>query len=89
MAKKKAVGAAARQQKRRPGRRLGLKKADGQFVRAGNILLRQRGRHFIAGANVGQGRDFTLFALCDGVMRFQQRRGRKYVVVETQDSDGR
>lgn len=82
MAKKKAVGAAARQQKRRPGRRLGLKKADGQGVLAGNILVRQRGSHFHPGENVGMGKDFTLFALKKGIMKFSQLGGRKYVNVE-------
>ncbi|OQX51149.1 50S ribosomal protein L27 [candidate division CPR3 bacterium 4484_211] len=83
MAKKKAVGAAARQQKRRPGRRLGLKKADGQVVAAGNILVRQRGSKFHPGENVGMGRDFTLFALKRGVMKFSRLKGRKYVNVVT------
>jgi len=83
VAKKKAVGAAARQQKRRPGRRLGLKKADGQVVAAGNILVRQRGSKFHPGENVGMGRDFTLFALKRGVMKFSRLKGRKYVNVVT------
>ncbi|MBU1110548.1 50S ribosomal protein L27 [Patescibacteria group bacterium] len=83
MAKKKAAGAAARQQQRRPGRRLGLKRADGQGVVAGNILVRQRGSHFHPGKNVGMGRDFTLFALKEGVMKFSQLKKRKYVNVVT------
>ncbi len=81
MAKKKAAGAAARQQQRRGGRRLGLKKADGQTVRAGNILVRQRGSTFHAGENVGKGRDFTLFALIDGMMKFSKLKGRKFINV--------
>jgi len=83
VAKKKAAGAAARQQQRRPGRRLGLKRADGQGVVAGNILVRQRGSHFHPGKNVGMGRDFTLFALKEGVMKFSQLKKRKYVNVVT------
>ncbi|MBQ3141353.1 MAG: 50S ribosomal protein L27 [Clostridia bacterium] len=53
-------------------KRLGLKRADGQFVLAGNILCRQRGTHFHPGQNVGMGSDNTLFALTDGVMKFER-----------------
>ena len=53
-------------------KRLGLKKADGQAVLAGNILVRQRGTKFHAGNNVGIGSDDTLFALIDGVVRFER-----------------
>ena len=56
-------------------KRLGLKRADGQFVLAGNILVRQRGTKFHPGTNVGIGSDDTLFALVDGVVRFE-RKGR-------------
>ncbi len=52
-------------------KRLGAKRADGQFVLAGNILLRQRGTHMHPGINVGKGRDDTLFATADGVVRFE------------------
>ncbi len=51
---------------------LGVKRADGQFVLAGNILVRQRGTHIHPGANVGKGKDDTLFALTDGVVRFER-----------------
>ncbi len=51
-------------------KRLGAKRADGQFVKAGNILYRQRGTHIHAGENVGRGGDDTLFALKDGIVRF-------------------
>jgi large subunit ribosomal protein L27 len=50
--------------------RLGLKKSGGQLVKAGNILMRQRGTVFRAGVNVGIGRDHTLFALVDGIVKF-------------------
>ncbi|HRG48985.1 MAG: 50S ribosomal protein L27 [Leptospiraceae bacterium] len=50
--------------------RLGLKKSGGQWVKAGNILMRQRGTTFRAGVNVGVGRDHTLFALVDGIVTF-------------------
>lgn len=56
-------------------KRLGAKRADGQFVKAGNILYRQRGTHIHPGTNVGIGRDDTLYALVDGVLRFE-RKGR-------------
>jgi len=51
--------------------RLGAKRADGQFVLAGNILLRQRGTHMHSGLNVGRGKDDTLFATADGIVRFE------------------
>ena len=56
-------------------KRLGAKRADGQFVLAGNILYRQRGTRIHPGLNVGLGRDHTLFALTDGVVRYT-RKGR-------------
>ena len=51
---------------------LGVKRADGQFVLAGNILVRQRGSKFKAGSGVGMGKDDTLFALVDGTVRFER-----------------
>ena len=63
-------------------KRLGAKRADGQFVLAGNILYRQRGTHIHPGNNVGIGRDDTLFALIDGTVRFEKMgKGRKKVSV--------
>ena len=53
-------------------KRLGAKRADGQFVLAGNILYRQRGTHIHPGTNVGIGSDDTLYALADGVVRFER-----------------
>ena len=53
-------------------KRLGLKRADGQCVLAGNILVRQRGTHFHPGENVGIGSDDTLFALIDGTVKFER-----------------
>ena len=58
-------------------KRLGPKRADGQFVLAGNILVRQRGTHIHPGTNVGKGKDDTLFALTDGVVRLE-RVGKKH-----------
>ncbi len=54
-------------------KRLGAKRADGQFVKAGNIIYRQRGTHIHAGKNVGRGGDDTLYALIDGVLRFERK----------------
>ena len=54
-------------------KRLGPKRADGQFVKAGNILVRQRGTHIHPGKNVGIGTDDTLFAMVDGVLRFERK----------------
>ena len=53
-------------------KRLGPKRADGRFVKAGNILVRQRGTHIHPGVNVGIGSDDTLFATADGVLRFER-----------------
>ncbi|MBI2486445.1 MAG: 50S ribosomal protein L27 [Deltaproteobacteria bacterium] len=54
------------------GKRLGVKKFGGEFVKSGNILVRQRGTKFHPGKNVGLGRDFTLFALVDGTVKFER-----------------
>ncbi|AEF17591.1 MULTISPECIES: 50S ribosomal protein L27 [Thermoanaerobacterium] len=54
-------------------KRLGVKRADGQFVLAGNILVRQRGTKIHPGANVGRGKDDTLFALIDGYVTFERK----------------
>ena len=63
-------------------KRLGPKRADGQFVLAGNILVRQRGTHIHPGVNVGIGKDDTLFAKIDGVVRFETKHaGKKQVSV--------
>lgn len=61
----------------------GVKRYDGQEVLAGNILVRQLGTKFHPGRNVGLGRDFTLFAKADGVVRFEVRNNRKYISVLT------
>ena len=63
-------------------KRLGSKRADCQFVKAGNILVRQRGTHIHPGENVGRGSDDTLFALVDGTVKFERRgRDKKQVSV--------
>ena len=66
-------------------KRLGPKRADGQFVKAGNILVRQRGTHIHPGVNVGIGTDDTLFAKADGVVRFSHLgKDRMQVSIEVQ-----
>lgn len=63
-------------------KRLGVKRADGQFVLAGNILVRQRGTHIHPGKNVGIGGDDTLFAKIDGAVKFERKdKSRKQVSV--------
>ena len=65
-------------------KRLGPKRADGQFVKAGNILVRQRGTHIHPGVNVGIGSDDTLFATADGVLHFERKgKDRKQASVYT------
>ncbi len=70
------------------GRRLGVKKFGGQTVRAGNILVRQRGTRFFPGENVGIGNDHTLFATADGIVHFEEKgKGpRRYIRVESASS---
>ena len=64
-------------------KRLGVKRADGQFAMAGSIIVRQRGTRIYPGANVGLGKDYTLFALTDGVVKFgRDGRGRKSVSIQ-------
>ncbi|MCB0328982.1 MAG: 50S ribosomal protein L27 [Bdellovibrionales bacterium] len=71
MAHKKA-GGSSKNGRDSIGKRLGIKKFGGEQVKAGNILVRQRGTTFHAGNNVGTGSDFTLFALVDGTVQFSQ-----------------
>ncbi|HAN10330.1 MAG TPA: 50S ribosomal protein L27 [Clostridiales bacterium] len=66
-------------------KRLGAKRADGQFVLAGNILYKQRGTHIHPGKNVGKGSDDTLFALIDGYVSFERKgRDKKQVSIYTE-----
>jgi large subunit ribosomal protein L27 len=81
MAHKKA-GGSSRNGRDSAGRRLGVKRSSGQVVRAGNILVRQKGTKVYPGENVGMGRDYTLFAKIDGLVKFEKRgRDRKQVSV--------
>ena len=61
--------------------RLGVKKFGGEFVIPGNIIIRQRGTKYKPGLNVGIGKDYTIFALIDGQVKFEDKHGRKYVSV--------
>ncbi len=75
MAHKKA-GGSSRNGRDSQGKRLGVKRYGGQKVHAGTIIVRQRGTRVHPGRNVGMGRDFTLFALTDGVVQFDHATGR-------------
>ncbi|MEM6730709.1 MAG: 50S ribosomal protein L27 [Myxococcota bacterium] len=80
MAHKKGQGSTRNGRDSNP-KYLGVKRHDGMTVLAGNILVRQRGTKIHPGRNVGCGRDHTLFALVDGVVRFEQRNNRTTAVV--------
>ena len=81
MAHKKGLGS-SKNGRDSESKRLGLKRADGQFVVAGNILVRQRGTKFHPGKNVKKGSDDTLFAVADGIVRFERLgKDRKQVSV--------
>ena len=82
MAHKKAAGS-SRNGRESESKRLGVKIFGGQQIRAGNIIVRQRGTHFHPGVNVGLGRDHTLFAKATGKVKFETRgpKNRKFVSV--------
>ncbi len=84
MAHKKAAGSTRNGRDSNP-KMLGVKIFGGQTIVAGNIIVRQRGTEFHAGAGVGMGRDHTLFALNDGVVKFATKGkfNRRYVMVES------
>lgn len=80
-AHKKGVGS-SKNGRDSESKRLGVKRADGQFVLAGNILVRQRGTKIHPGNNVGRGGDDTLFALIDGIVKFERKgKNKKQVSV--------
>lgn len=82
MAHKKGQGS-TRNGRDSESKRLGVKKYGGQVVKAGNIIVRQRGTKFHPGINVGRGGDDTLFATADGTVTFKRKgKGRKFVSVE-------
>ena len=77
MAHKKA-GGSTRNGRDSKSKRLGVKRFGGEFVRAGNIIVRQRGSKFRAGKNVGTGKDHTLFAMAAGVIKFSKKQIERY-----------
>ncbi len=84
MAHKKGVGSSRNGRDSKP-KMLGVKRGDGEHVRCGTILVRQRGTKWHAGNNVGVGRDYTLFALIDGYVKFENAtKDRKRVSVYPQ-----
>lgn len=81
------AGGSSRNGRDSPGRRLGVKLYGGEEVTGGNIIIRQRGTKFFPGENVDMGRDHTIFAVKDGVVRFRETHGgRTYVSVEVTGS---
>jgi large subunit ribosomal protein L27 len=80
MAHKKGLGS-SKNGRDSNSQRLGVKKFGGETVKAGNILIRQRGTKVIPGKNVGLGKDFTIFALIDGKVKFTDKQGRKILNV--------
>lgn len=87
MAHKKGMGS-TQNGRDSESKRLGVKKYGGQFAKAGNILVRQRGTKHNPGLNVGKGKDDTLFALRDGVVEFRKRKGNKsYISIVPNESE--
>ncbi len=80
MAHKKGLGS-SKNGRDSNAQRLGVKKFGGELVKAGNILVRQRGTKFLPGANVGLGRDYTIFSLIEGNVKFVTKKGRKILNV--------
>ena len=80
MAHKKG-GGSSRNGRDSAGQRLGVKRFGGEAVIPGNIIIRQHGTKFHPGTNVGMGRDFTIFAVVEGFVKFETHRGRKMISV--------
>ena len=87
MAHKKGQGSSRNGRDSQPKFR-GVKRHDGMWVKAGNILVRQAGSKIHPGRYVGMGRDFTLFAKLDGVVRYEQSKNRTQAVIYPQPADG-
>jgi large subunit ribosomal protein L27 len=81
MAHKKGLGS-SKNGRDSQSKRLGVKKFGGELVLAGNIIVRQRGTKYKPGKNVGLGRDYTIYSLIDGKVKFTDKSGRKVVNVE-------
>lgn len=80
MAHKKGAGS-TRNGRDSVSKRLGVKEYGGEYVIPGNIIVRQRGTKIHPGDNVGLGKDYTIFSLIEGQVKFENKRGRKYVSV--------
>ena len=80
MAHKKGLGS-SKNGRDSNAQRLGVKKFGGEFVKAGNIIIRQRGTKYLPGNNVGLGKDYTIFSLIDGHVNFATKKGRKVLNV--------
>lgn len=74
----KKAGGSTKNGRDSKAKRLGVKLYEGQVVKAGGILVRQKGTQYLPGENVGKGKDFTLFALKDGMVKFTEKRMKKY-----------
>ncbi len=81
MAHKKGLGS-SKNGRDSQSKRLGVKRFGGETVTAGSIIVRQRGTKYIPGKNVGLGRDFTIYSLIDGKVKFTEKSGRKIVNIE-------
>ena len=81
MAHKKGQGSSTNGRDSQP-KYLGIKRGEGSFVNAGTIIVRQRGTQFHPGEHCGLGRDFTLYALVTGTVKFQRKANRKVVAIE-------
>jgi large subunit ribosomal protein L27 len=75
------AGGSTRQHHQRRGKRLGLKKSGGQVITTGQIIVRQRGTVYAPGVGVGIGRDHTIFAMIDGIVKFSKRFGKTVINV--------
>jgi len=78
MAHKKGLGS-SKNGRDSNSQRLGVKRYGGELVKAGNIIVRQRGTKFLPGVNVGLGRDYTIYALIDGNVKFTDKAGKKII----------
>lgn len=81
MAHKKGQGSSTNGRDSQP-KYLGVKRGDGSFVNAGTIIVRQRGTQFHPGEHTGLGRDYTIYALVPGKVRFMRKADRKYITIE-------
>lgn len=75
------AGGSTRQHHQRPGKRLGLKRSGGQAISVGQIIVKQKGTKYKPGKGVAMGRDFTIFSMINGLVKFSRRHGRTFVNV--------